>query len=56
LNFLYNPSLLTKSRVDALTGHCQYNSNKMISMLGFKFDSPLEDAFIDFSSDLSHEN
>jgi nucleoside-diphosphate-sugar epimerase len=53
--FLYRSSPLTMSRVDALTGHCRYNSTKIIDTLGFEFNSSLEDNFIYFSSNLSDE-
>lgn len=36
---------LTTSRIDALTNRCSYNSNKIISELGFKFKYKLEESF-----------
>jgi len=42
---------LTVSRVDALTGRCYYDSNKIREKLGFEFFSSLENRFVQFSSD-----
>ena len=36
---------LTLSRIDALTGNSQYNSNKIIQELNFEFESKLEEHF-----------
>ena len=41
---------LTSSRIDALTGHCEYDSSKIVNMLDFKFGSTLEERFSNFSS------
>jgi hypothetical protein len=44
---------LTNSRIDALTGHCRYDSEKIRVELGFKFKSPIESKFFQFASDLN---
>jgi nucleoside-diphosphate-sugar epimerase len=36
---------LTSSRIDALTGRCIYNSNKIQKLLGFEFRTTLEENF-----------
>jgi len=40
---------LTSSRVDALTGSCIYDSNKIQKKLGFKYSMTLEERFILFA-------
>tara|TARA_B110000967_G_scaffold196939_1_gene228109 strand:+ start:1003 stop:1917 length:915 start_codon:yes stop_codon:yes gene_type:complete len=40
---------LTSSRVDALTGRCVYDSNKVQKVLGFKYSMTLEERFVLFS-------
>ena len=37
---------LTISRTDALTGRCYYDSSKIMSELGFKFKSTLENSLV----------
>ena len=41
---------LTTSRIDALTGKCVYDSNKIMEELGFEFMTTLENRFIHFDS------
>jgi len=48
---VYKPFPLTESRIDALTGHCVYNSQKIVDILGFEFGKDLEGRFYDFSLD-----
>jgi len=36
---------LISSRIDALTGKCVYNSNKIQRVLGFKYSMTLEQGF-----------
>lgn len=36
---------LTTSRIDALTGHCKYDSKKIINELNFEFGSTLQESF-----------
>ena len=40
---------LTKSRIDALTGRCVYDSSKIQEQLGFTFESTLEEQFQSFA-------
>ena len=53
VRMLYKPFPLTGSRIDALTGHCVYNSQKIVDILSFEFGKDLEDRFYDFSLDVS---
>ena len=39
---------LTASRIDALTGHCCYDSSKIISEIGFEFKLSLESSLSEF--------
>lgn len=44
--FRFIPSFpLTKSRIDALTGRCTYNSNKIKKSLGLEFKTSIEEDF-----------
>ncbi len=43
---------LTKSRVDALTGHCVYDSSRIEGQLGFRFQNSLRQRLFDFSSNV----
>lgn len=49
LIFLYSSFPLTKSRIDALTGRCEYDSSKIVNALDFKFEMTLEERFFNFS-------
>ena len=44
---------LTVSRINALTGHCHYDSTKIINELGFEFHLSLESRFVEFASKVS---
>ena len=55
LNFLNISLPLTISRVDAITGHCRYDTTKLINILGFEFDSSLGEKFTNFSLSSPHE-
>ena len=41
---------LTKSRIDALTGRCVYDSSKIQDQLGFQFETTLEERFQSFAN------
>ena len=41
---------LTKSRIDALTGRCVYDSSKIQNQLGFQFETTLEERLQSFSN------
>ena len=43
---------LTNSRIEALTGHCRYESEKIRVELDFKFMSPIESKLLQFASGL----
>ncbi|MDC0229380.1 NAD(P)-dependent oxidoreductase [Deltaproteobacteria bacterium] len=45
--------VLTISRIDALTGHCFYDSSKIRENLDFEFPSSLESKFVNFASNLT---
>ena len=40
---------LTASRIDAMTSHCKYDSEKIVKELGFDFEFSLEERLISFS-------
>lgn len=52
--FIKIPGLpLTNSRIEALTGRCRYESEKIKVELDFKFMSPIESKFLEFASGLN---